>query len=81
MDDRVSLITIALSGRGEVETIKDLDGNDAQSFIDNVDEVRPRTSAVGYFPTLPQTHQTGIGSLCAAASEEVSKHLAQDMRP
>ena len=39
--ERISLITDIFSDRDEAKTVKRLRGNDAQSFIDVVDEVLP----------------------------------------
>ena len=38
-DERVSLIADLFSDRSEIETLKGLNGGDAQSFIDVIDEV------------------------------------------
>ena len=40
--ERISLITYILSERDETEVVKHLRGNDAQAFIDVVDEVIAR---------------------------------------
>ena len=56
-NQRTSLITEILSDRDEIETINNLCGNDAQSFIDVIDEVAPelfhlRTGPLTFIPTL-----------------------------
>jgi len=38
-DERISLIATIFSDRGEVEMVKDLSGDDAQSFVNVIDEV------------------------------------------
>ena len=38
MDERVSLITMIFSDRNEIEMIGQLSGNDAQAFVDMIDE-------------------------------------------
>ena len=40
-DDQISLITDILSDRDEIEVVKHLYGDDAQSFVDVIDEVLP----------------------------------------
>lgn len=40
-DERVSLITDIFSNRDEIEVVKRLHGDEAQSFIDTIDEVLP----------------------------------------
>ena len=42
-DERISLITDIISDRGEAEAIKHLQGDDAQSFVDVIDEVPPHS--------------------------------------
>ena len=41
IDERISLITAIFSNPDETEAVKRLSGDDAQSFIDVVDEVPP----------------------------------------
>jgi hypothetical protein len=40
-DEQISLITDIFSDRSETETVKRLSGDDAQSFVDVVDQVFP----------------------------------------
>jgi len=40
-DQRISLITYMFSNRDETEAVKRLSGDDAQSFVDVIDEVLP----------------------------------------
>ena len=40
-DDQISLITDIFSDRDEIEVVKHLYGDDAQSFVDVIDEVLP----------------------------------------
>ena len=42
-DERISLITAIFLDDDQVEMVRRLSGDDAQTFIDVVDEVRPRT--------------------------------------
>lgn len=42
-NDRISLITEIFADREEIETVRRLRGEDAQSFIDVIDEVDPLT--------------------------------------
>lgn len=39
IDERIPLITTIFSDRGEIEAASSLRGNDAQSFIDAIDQV------------------------------------------
>jgi len=39
--ERISLITTIFSDDNQVEMVRQLSGNDAQTFIDRIDEVRP----------------------------------------
>ena len=41
LDERISLITDVFSSRNETEAVRHLCGEDAQSFVDLVDEVWP----------------------------------------
>jgi hypothetical protein len=41
--ERISLITDIFSDSDEVEAVKCLSGDDAQSFVDMIDEVLPRS--------------------------------------
>ena len=38
-DEQISLITVVFSNPGEIEMVKGLGGDDAQSFVDVVDQV------------------------------------------
>lgn len=44
MEDRLSLITAIFSRCKEIEIITGLSGDDAQSFVDVIDEVLPHSS-------------------------------------
>lgn len=44
MRERISLITAILSDNNEIEAVRSLRGDDAQAFIDVVDEVPPHSS-------------------------------------
>lgn len=49
-DERVSLITIVLSDEDECERVRNISGDDAQAFIDMIDEVSApfRLQKVGF---------------------------------
>jgi len=49
-DKRISLITYLFSNREETEAAKRLRGNDAQSFVDVIDEVISRSRPRGVGP-------------------------------
>ena len=51
-DDRVSLITAIFSNRDETEAVKLLSGEDAQSFVDVIDQVQ----LPAYIDALTRTH-------------------------
>ena len=51
LNDRISLITEIFSDRDEVEAVRRLRGEDAQSFVDIVDEVYPTLLAWRNRPT------------------------------
>ena len=76
-------VTALLSDHNETEAVKRLRGDDAQTFVDVVDEVLPTPASrmnrainlrLG-FPFLP----TGVGYAGAVATGEVFGRLAQDM--
>ena len=43
MDERISLIADLFSDHGKIEALKGLNGDDAQPFIDMIDEVCSRS--------------------------------------
>ena len=45
MDERISLITTIFLDQNQVEMVERLSGNDAQTFIDKIDEVNPGTDS------------------------------------
>ena len=47
VDKRISLITAIFSNRGVAETVKRLSRDDAQAFVDTVDEVVPHSPVQG----------------------------------
>lgn len=55
MDERVSMITTIFSDRNQVETLRDLSGDDAQVFIDIIDTV-----GLCIFPSLKTSKLTFI---------------------
>jgi len=78
-DKRISLVTTIFSNRGVVEAIKRLCRDDAQAFVDVVDEVMPHSSIQGEWLTDLTRCQVDIGEPRTAAQEEVSEHTVQDM--
>lgn len=56
MHERVSLITMIFSNPNQVNVVNDLSGNDAQAFVDKIDEASSRA-----FPR-SQDKLTGFGS-------------------
>ena len=57
-DERVSLIANLFSDHDETETLKDLSGGDAQSFIDVIDRVplRPHVGMIGSLTSTQTLH-------------------------
>jgi len=59
-EERISLITDLFSDRDETETVRDLHGDNAQSFVDVIDEVLPHSSRKNGSPSLTQlSHHNG----------------------
>ena len=73
MPDRISLITTIFSDRNQVDVVRNLSRDDAQSFIDVVDEVSTCARGKGWLtPTeTPTPCQLGIGQHRATDSQEV----------
>jgi len=80
VDKRISLITAIFSNRGVVDTVKRLSRDDAQAFVDVVDEVLSYSSVQGRWLTDLTPCRADIGEPGTAAQEEVSEHTVQDMR-
>jgi hypothetical protein len=84
--DRISLITTIFSDHDQVEMVGNLCGDDAQSFIDVIDEVSvctPHLWGTGWL-TRTQTsvpRRLGVGQPRITAPQEVSAHFAQDLWP
>jgi hypothetical protein len=72
--ERISLIVSIFSDPNEVEVAGHLSGDDAQTFIDVIDEVSPHTpsppKAIGG-PALKLPHRSGVGQSSAADLQEV----------
>jgi len=82
IDKRISLITAIFSDRFVAEAAKRLCKDDAQAFVDVVDEVlffTPHSSVQGKWLTGPTSCQADIGQPRTTAQEEVSEHSVQDM--
>ena len=62
------------------EAVKRLCRDDAQVFVDVVEEVLPHSSVQGRWLADLNLCQVDIGELGTAAQEEVSEHVVQDMR-
>ena len=80
IDKRISLITAIFSDRFVAEVAKRLYEDDAQVFVDVVDEVLLRSSTQGKWLTDLTSCRVDIGQLRTATQEEVSEHSVQDMR-
>ena len=78
-DKRISLVTAIFSNRGVAEAIKRLCEDDAQAFVDVVDEVFSHSSIQGEWHTDLTLCRVDIGESGTAAQEEVSEHAVQDM--
>ena len=74
VDKRISLITAIFSNRGVAEAVKHLSRDDAQAFVDVVDEVLSHSSVQGRWFTDLTPCRVDIGELGTTAQEEVSKH-------
>jgi len=80
VDKCISLITAIFSNRGVADVVKCLCRDDAQAFVDVVDEVMPHSSIQGKWPADLTPCQVDIGEPRTAAQEEMSEHTVQDMR-
>ena len=80
IDKLISLITAIFSNRGVAEAVKRLSRDDAQAFVDVVDEVILHSSIQGKWLTDLTPCQADIREPRTAAQEEVCKHTVQDMR-
>ena len=79
IDERISLITAIFSNRSVAEAVKCLCREDAQAFVDVVDEVLPQSFVQGKWLTDLTSCRVDIGEPRTAAEEEVSEHAVQDM--
>jgi len=79
IDKRISLITAIFSNRSVAEAVKCLCREDAQAFVDVVDEVLPHSSIRGEWLTDLTSRRVDIGECGTAAEEEVREHAVQDM--
>ena len=79
VDNRISLIMAIFSNRNVAEAVKHLCRDDAQAFVDVVDEVLPRSSVQGEWPTDLTSCRVDIGEPGTAVQEKVSEHAVQDM--
>jgi len=80
IDKRISLITVIFSNHSVAEAVKCLSREDAQAFVDVVDEVHPHSSVQGKWLADPTACRVDIGEPRTAAEEEVCEHAVQDMR-
>ena len=79
IDKRISLIMAIFSNRSVAEVVKCLCSEDAQAFVDVVDEVLPHSSVQGKWLTDLSSCRVDIGEPGTAAEEEVCEHAVQDM--
>ena len=79
MDKRISLITAIFSNRGVAEEFKRLSRDDAQAFVDVVDEVFLHSSVQVKWLADLASCRVDIRQPRTAAQEEVSEHTMQDM--
>jgi len=79
IDKRISLITAIFSNHRVAEAVKHLCREDAQAFIDMVDEVLPHSSVQGKWLTDLTSCRVDIGEPRASAQEEVCEHTVQDL--
>ena len=83
-NERISLITAIFSDGIGTETVKHLRGDDAQTFVDVIDEVlpalSPRKSRLSDLKLNFPFCQIDVGCTATVAPEEVSGCFAQDMR-
>jgi len=80
IDKRISLITAIFSNRSVAEAVKRLSKDDAQAFVDVVDEVPPHSSVQRGWLTDLTPCRVDTGEPRTAAQEEVCEHTVQDMR-
>ena len=80
VDQRISLITAIFFDHGVAEAVKRLSRDDAQAFVDVVDEVVPYSPIEGKWLTDLTPRRIDIGEPGIATQEEVSEHTVQDMR-
>ena len=80
IDKRISLITAIFSNRNVAEAVKCLSRDDAQAFVDVVDEVLPPSSVQGKWLTDLTSCRADTGEPSTTAEEEVYLHTVQDMR-
>jgi len=79
IDKRISLITAIFSNRYVAEAVKYLCREDAQAFVDVVDEVLPHAFVQGKWLTDLTSCRADTGEPGTTAQEEVSEHTLQDM--
>jgi len=79
IDKRISLITAIFSNHRVAEAVKCLCREDAQAFVDVVDEVLPHSSVQGKWLADLTSCRVDIGEPRAAAEEEVCEYAVQDM--
>ena len=79
IDKRISLITAIFFNHHVTEAVKCLCREDAQAFVDVVDEVLPHSSVQAKWLTDMTSCRVDIGELRTAAKEEMSEHTMQDM--
>jgi len=75
IDKRISLITAIFSNRGVAEAVKRLSKDDAQAFVDVVDEVISHSFIRGRWPADLTPYRVDIGEPRTAAQEEVCEHV------
>jgi len=75
IDKRISLITAIFSNRGVAEVVKRLSRDDAQAFVDVVDQVILHPLIQGKWLTDLTRCRVDIGEPGIAAQEEVSEHI------
>jgi len=74
IDKRISLVTAIFSNRGVAEAVKRLSRDDAQAFVDVVDEVILHSSIQVKWLTDLTRCRVDIREPRTAAQEEVCKH-------
>jgi len=79
VDKRISLITAIFSNHRVAEAVKCLSREDAQAFINVVDEVLFHSSVQGKWLADLTLYRADTGEPGTAAEEEVSEHAVQDM--